>query len=250
MKYPITKILYILTSILLILAPIDLNAETSKSSYDTIILVHGLGRTSTSMVLLKRRLEKAGYQVISESYPSTKRTIQEHAKWLQTIINQCEKDQPNNIHLVTHSLGGIITRYLFATKKPDSLGRVVMLSPPNAGSEVIDFLKDSELFKGLLGPSSQQIGTDKDSIPQNLGPVDFELGVITGDVSFNPINSLLIPGEDDGKVSLESAKVKGMKDFLVVHKSHTFIMNSPEIANQIIHFLQNGIFIHPTPPQS
>ena len=95
-----------------------------------------------------------------------------------------------------------------------------------------------------------QIGTDKDSIPQNLGPVDFELGVITGDVSFNPINSLLIPGEDDGKVSLESAKVKGMKDFLVVHKSHTFIMNSPEIANQIIHFLQNGIFIHPTPPQS
>jgi hypothetical protein len=71
------------------------------------------------------------------------------------------------------------------------------------------------------------------------------VGIITGDASLNPLFSLLIPGDDDGKVSVESAKVQGMRDFLVVHKSHAFIMDGPEIAGQIIHFIQNGRFIHP-----
>lgn len=145
---------------------------------------------------------------------------------------------------MSHSLGGIITRYLFASYRPESLGRVVMLSPPNAGSEIVDHLKDFRLFRYLFGPSGQQLGTDADSIPNKLGPVNFDLGVITGDVTFDPIGSLLIPGRDDGRVSVKRACIEGMRDFLVVHKSHAFIMDSPDVAKQVIHYLANGRFMH------
>jgi len=201
------------------------------------------------MSSLKERLEKAGYSVIAESYPSTKKPIQEHAEWLQTIIDKASRDQSGKIHFVSHSLGGIIIRYLFNTHKPKLLGRVVMLSPPNSGSEIVDFFEDSELFQHLMGPSGEALGTDEQSVPKSLGPVNFEVGIITGDASLNPFTSLLIPGQDDGKVSVESAKVQGMKDFLVVHKSHTFIMDSPEIAEQIIHFIKYGKFIPKSQPQ-
>lgn len=211
---------------------------------ETIILLHGLGRTAASMHFLKTQLEDTGYKVISESYASTDGSIKEHADWLNTLINDCCVES-EKIHFVTHSLGGIILRLHLKIKQYPNIGRVVMLSPPNKGSQVADFLKDWDLFKFVMGPSGQEIGTSPDSIPNNLGPVEFELGVITGDVSFNPFTSLLIPGPDDGKVSVESAKVKGMKDFIVLPHSHTFIMNSREVTDQVIFFLETGNFLHP-----
>ena len=210
---------------------------------ETIVLLHGLGRTSLSMYFLKVQLENIGYTVVSESYSSTDGSIKEHADWLSKLINDCHV-KSEKIHFVTHSLGGIILRLHLKMKQYPNMGRVVMLSPPNKGSQVADFLKDWELFQFLMGPSGQEIGTDPDSIPNKLGPVEFELGVITGDVSFNPLTSLLIPGPDDGKVSVESAKINGMKDFIVLPHSHTFIMNSPEVIDQVISFLETGHFLH------
>jgi predicted alpha/beta hydrolase family esterase len=208
---------------------------------ETVVLLHGLGRTSASMYFLKTQLEDIGYKVVSESYASTDGSIKEHADWLNTIINNCCVES-GKIHFVTHSLGGIILRLHLKVKQYPNIGRVVMLSPPNKGSQVADFLKDWDLFQFVMGPSGQEIGTSPDSIPNKLGPVKFELGVITGDVSFNPFTSLLIPGPDDGKVSVESAKVKGMKDFIVLPHSHTFIMNSQEVIDQVILFLETGNF--------
>ncbi|MBN1850879.1 MAG: alpha/beta hydrolase [Deltaproteobacteria bacterium] len=236
------KIFFIIP--IIIIFSISNTQGQSVPAKDTIILVHGLGRTAKSMFFLKERFEKAGYSVIAESYPSTKKPIQEHAEWLQAVIDQAPKGRSGKVHFVSHSLGGIIIRYLFNSHKPERLGRVVMLSPPNSGSEIVEFLEDSELFHRLMGPSVQVLGTDDESVPKSLGPVNFEVGIITGDASLNPFTSLLIPGEDDGKVSIESARVQGMKDFLVVHKSHTWIMDSPEVAEQIIHFIRNGEFVH------
>jgi len=210
---------------------------------ETIVLLHGLGRTSLSMYLLKIQLENIGYTVVSKGYASTDGSIKEHADWLDKLINDCSR-KSEKIHFVTHSLGGIILRFHLKIKKYPNMGRVVMLSPPNKGSQVADFLRDWSLFKLLMGPSGQEIGTGPGSIPNKLGPVAFELGVITGDVSFNPFTSLLIPGPDDGKVSVENARVKGMKDFIVMPHSHTFIMNSPEVIDQVILFLQTGHFLH------
>jgi hypothetical protein len=117
-----------------------------------------------------------------------------------------------------------------------------MLSPPNQGSDLADILRDNPMLAFLGVPAFSQLGTCRACKPNLLGPVYGEVGVITGDRSFNPLFSYLIPGADDGTVSVESTRVEGMKAFLVVHSSHTFIMQSPKVVSQVINFLEQGSF--------
>ena len=210
---------------------------------EIVILVHGLNRTSKSMVKMEKALKNEGYDVINIDYPSSKKSIHDLAdQELGKAIRQINYQSDKVIHFVTHSLGGILVRYYLAQYRVRNLGRVVMLSPPNKGSEVVDKLRDFSPFKWLTGKAGQELGTDRYSIPNQLKSVNFELGIITGDRTINPINSLLIPGKDDGKVSIESAKVKGMKDFQVLHTNHAMIMKNKEAIQQTIHFLQQGNF--------
>ena len=147
------------------------------------------------------------------------------------------------VSFVTHSLGGIIVRQLAATRAVDHFGRVVMLGPPNHGSEVVDALGDWYVFKALNGPAGQQLGTSADSLARSLGSAEFPVGIIAGDRSINWILSAIIPGEDDGKVSIESAKLEGMRDFIVLSASHPFLMNDRRAIEQTIHFLARGCFV-------
>jgi len=117
-----------------------------------------------------------------------------------------------------------------------------MLSPPNNGSEITDRFKDNFFYKALTGPAGQQLGTEPESVPNHLGPADFELGIITGDFSLNPYFSRLINKSNDGTVSVESARIEGMSDFLVVRSSHTFIMQNKNVIDQVVHFIRNGEF--------
>lgn len=117
-----------------------------------------------------------------------------------------------------------------------------MLSPPNQGSQLVDELRDNPLFQWATGPAGQELGTDPSNLPNRLGPADFEVGIITGSQSLNPLTSWLVTGVDDGKVSVENAQLKGMADFLVVPNTHTFIMNSSQVAQEVVHFLEHGSF--------
>lgn len=199
------------------------------------------------MKKLEKSLSLQGYNVINLNYPSTKHPIEFLSEEiLSEAIEQCQKRFPPRIHFVTHSLGGIIVRYYLSLHELSNLGRVVMLSPPNQGSELVDRLKKSFIYRKINGPAGQQLGTDKGSLPLNLGPVNFELGVITGNRSFNFLSSMIIPGQDDGSVSVERAKVAGMKDFLVLPQSHTFIVKSRDAIEQVIYFLKYGMFNHET----
>jgi hypothetical protein len=211
---------------------------------ECVFLVHGLGRTEHSMGVMKRHLKKEGYKVISVSYDSRTLSVDEAVAELRIAVsNELNSvSAPDKIHFVTHSLGGILTRKILESDAPQQLGRVVMLSPPNHGSELPDKLGKIPLYKKVTGPAGMELGTEKDSYPNRLGPVKFSLGVITGDRSLNPLYSGCIPGKDDGKVSVDSAKVDGMADFLVVHSSHTWIMNRKVVRNQVVCFLQNGEF--------
>lgn len=206
-----------------------------------VVLLHGLARTSNSMNKLAKHLSGQGYHVVNIDYPSRKYELSELAKIVrkETISKTTGTDK---IHFVTHSLGGIIVRFIQKHDPLPNLGRVVMLSPPNQGSEVVDFLDDMWFFESINGPAGKQLGTEENSICRTLGKANFELGVITGDRSINWINSLIIPGKDDGKVSTENAKVEGMTDFLVVHVSHPFIMNDKTVMAECVHFLRNGHF--------
>ena len=205
-----------------------------------MILVHGLGRTPASMSVLSLRLRAAGFRVVDFGYPSTSAEIEELVARLEATVAACCKDPGTATHFVTHSLGGVLVRSHLADRAGFA-GRVVMLSPPNHGSEIIDSFRDSPLLRSLLGPAAVRLGTDPSGIAQQLGPIDFSLGIITGDRSISPIGSWLIPGPDDGKVGVDSARLDGA-DFIVVPATHTFIMNRGDVAEEIVHFLTQGAF--------
>jgi triacylglycerol lipase len=153
-------------------------------------------------------------------------------------------DGAAKIDFVTHSLGGILVRSYLARHTIPLLGRVVMLAPPNQGSEIVDRLGSFFLFKWINGPAGNELGTDKNSTPNKLGAANFPLGIIAGDRSINWINSLLIPGRDDGKVSVERTRLAGMSDFIVIHATHPLIMCHPEAIRQTLQFLRTGNFDH------
>jgi triacylglycerol lipase len=223
------------------------NASESQSlgNGECVVLLHGLARTWRSMEKLVDTLRAAGYHAVNLDYPSRKKTIERLAiEVIPEGINRCKAVGAKRIHFVTHSMGGIVLRYYLAGRAIDRLGRVVMISPPNHGSEVADALRQNFLYQWLMGPAALELGTDGDSLAEKLGPADYSLGIIAGSYYsfFDAWFASLIPGEDDGKVSVESAKLEGMADFLVVPGTHTFIMADDDVIAQSIHFLRHGKF--------
>jgi pimeloyl-ACP methyl ester carboxylesterase len=211
---------------------------------DDVILLHGAGRSSRSMERMAKALGQHGYQVHNLSYPTRRMPIKGLANHIGAQITKCQLDQQTRIHFVTHSLGGIVLRCYLNSVRPQNLGRVVMLAPPNRGSTLADKFERLPFYHWILGPVGAQIGTEVDNTPNILGPADYEVGIIAGNRSFNPILSYLIPGPDDGRVAIESTKLEGMADFLVLPCIHPLIMNYRIVIEQTIHFLQLGRFEH------
>ena len=215
------------------------------SAPEEVILLHGLCRTSHSMAKMERALTEAGYQVKNVDYPSRTASIQQLADdAIGRAVADCQRDGATKIDFVTHSLGGILVRSYLARHSVPPLGRVVMLAPPNQGSEVVDKLGWLFLFKWINGPAGSELGTGTNSTPNRLGPATYPVGIIAGDRSINWINSLLIPGTDDGKVSVERTKLAGMADFIIVPAAHPFIMRNRAAISQTISFLKTGSFGH------
>ena len=224
---------------------------TSVQAQEGVVLLHGLCRTDTSMNKMAKRLKEAGFIVENVGYPSRSasiKTLSDDA--IGTALKSDSLKECPKIHFVTHSMGGILVRSYFARHTFDRLGRVVMLGPPNQGSEVVDSLKGWYLFRKLNGPAGSEMGTGKDATPNKLGPVNFECGIIAGDRSINWINSLtMIDGKDDGKVSIENTKVEGMKEHIVIHTTHTFMMRNKKVIANTIRFLKTGTFAAPDGPE-
>ncbi len=226
-----------------VIAAGDKKMDNQTERKEVVILLHGMSRGPKSMQKLEEKLAEKGYDVLNQKYPSTKKEIDELIEeFVSPQVEGCLNAGAERIHFVTHSLGAILLRvYLQEHQLPEG-SRVVMLSPPNKGSEVTDALKEWPFYRWLMGPAGQVLGTGTDSLPNQLKKIDVEVGIIVGNKSIEPWFSRLIPGEDDGKVSVERARLDEMKDFLVVKENHSFIMRSKGVIDQVVTFLENSCF--------
>ncbi|SHE81298.1 Alpha/beta hydrolase family protein [Microbulbifer donghaiensis] len=224
--------------LLLSLLPITVSAEAA-----CVILLHGLGKSDSSMSKLESAISAAGFTTVNVDYPSTDYSIEQLAgRAIAPALDQCADH--SQVNFVTHSMGGILVRQYLSRVSIDNLNRVVMLGPPNHGSEVVDKLGDFPGFRFIFGDAGLQLGTGELSVPNKLGAAEFDVGIIAGTRSINLILSQMIPDSDDGKVSVASTRLEGMKDHLTMPVTHVFMMKNDAVIQQVLYYLQHGSFFH------
>lgn len=213
-----------------------------------VILLHGLARTSASMKTMSKALAEANYAVVNQGYPSRHFTVEQLAPMaIEPAIKQCPSGLP--IHFVTHSMGGILLRQFLLTHPVGDIRRVVMLGPPNQGSEVVDKLQHVPGFEWINGPAGLQLGTDEQGIAHQLssaeaahGGIKVSVGIIAGSRSINLFLSTLIPGVDDGKVAVSNTGLNGMQGHVILPVTHPFMMKNQQVIEKTLLFLNAGHF--------
>jgi triacylglycerol lipase len=241
----LTTIFVLLTISAILLIPETAPAVPAnpKTNQDCVILLHGLARSSLSMKGVEWYLKRRGYRVVNARYPTHGLSVEQISQtYLAPLLDSEIPQSSVKIHFVTHSQGGIVLRQYLSDHDLPNLDRVVMLAPPNHGSEIVDRLAASRITRPFLGPGYLQLGTGANSLPNRLGPVQFDCGIIAGDCSLNPLLSSMLTGPNDGKVTVASARLDGMRDFLVLHHSHTWLMWRKNTLRQIQCFLESGKF--------
>ena len=196
------------------------------------------------METMAEAIDAAGFTAININYPSREYPIEELAPMaVNKGLSLCDAvGATEQVHFVAHSLGGILVRQYLKDNEIENLGRVVMLGPPNQGSKAVDELGNVPGFDWINGPAGRQLGKGPESIPLQLGAADFELGIIAGNRTIDPITSAVLDDPDDGKVSVEDTKLEGMDDFIVVEHSHAFMMRLQRPIELTIQFLTFGHF--------
>lgn len=214
--------------------------EVVSDNKEIVVLLHGLGRNTTSMWLLASRLEDAGYDVHRVGYSSLDQKPAEILKDISLDINECCQNHAKKVHFVGHSLGGLMVRAYLQNNTVESLGRVVLLGTPNQGSEMADHFINSCVMD-IVGPTAKALGTDKNSFPKSLKAPYYPVGIIAGVVS-DHIDNPIIPGKDDGLVSIEATKIDGMTDFIIINTGHSMMRYNSDVADQTIEFIKNSVF--------
>jgi pimeloyl-ACP methyl ester carboxylesterase len=218
-------------------------ARADKAGNDWVILLHGMGRTGFSMRKMARYLDGQGYRTVNITYPSTRLPIPVIAETIvKPAVDRCLADGAERVHVVSHSLGGIVIRQYLQDHSLPSGSRIVMMGPPNRGSEIADLLKDVPLYRWLMGEAGQSLGTAETSFVNTLKPVNATIGIIAGTRTVAPVCSFLIPGADDGKVSVFRTQLDEMTDFVTVPRSHPFMASSRPVMREVAGFLEHGRF--------
>jgi len=220
-------------------------SEHPNNGRDYIVMIHGLFNSSERMEDFEDYFAGKGYQVLNIDYPSTKYPIEElDKKFIKPMIDAIPVTESQKIHFITHSLGGLVLRHYLTHNRPPQLGQVIMLSPPNHGSELADLLLKRRLVQRVAGPAAMELRTLDNRFFQKLGPIDYPLGIIAGNKSYTRSTERHLPGMDDGMVAISSMKLKGMKDFIILNEHHRGLTRNLEAMEQANHFLKNSRFKH------
>ena len=205
-----------------------------------VIVVHGIVRSSKSFAAMKEKLTQSGYNVIGFDYPSTRVKIPNSAAYLKQVVDSLS--DVKEINFVVHSMGGLIVRsYLQQSQETDQrIKRMVMLGVPNLGAKMANVVQKNVLYKAIYGPAGQQLVDDPDGLIASLPTPGFEFAVISGgrgtDDGYNP----LIPGDDDGTVTVESTRLPGAADFMTIDAIHSFLMSNDKVIDATQRFLTTG----------
>lgn len=227
--------------------------EATRNTH-TVVLLHGLGRTFRSMNPMARALGRKGHQVLNIDYASRTATTAALAHDIATEIARLAPE--GKLDFITHSLGGILLRVAVAigALPVERIGRVVMLGPPNSGSELVNTLTSrpclATVYRKVAGPAGMELGVGADGVADRLPPVSFEVGVVAGTRSVNPVFSSLIPRPNDGKVPVARTTVAGMRDMIVLPYAHPLMMRAPEVIEYAIRFVETGKFAEPRRPRA
>jgi len=224
---------------------IDSGALSGQMMNDTVILFHGIARTKKSMEKLAGFLSGHGYRVVNVGYPSTRFSISDLVDIVRPEIDGAATAAGDgHLHFVGYSMGGLIIRAFLTRYRPANLGRVVMVGTPNNGSQIADFLKGWSLYRKVYGPAGQQLITDQTAMAKLFGTVDYELGIIAGNRTIDPVSSLVIGlgVPNDGKVSVESTRLDGAVAHIVIPANHTFLPVNRTMWRQTLSFLKDGRF--------
>lgn len=216
----------------------------ANSKRDYVIILHGLNRTSWSMSKIANTLSDQGYSVINLSYPSRKYNIDTLAmSFLDKIVNTYCINKNKKIHFVTHSLGGIILRRYLQKKPILNIGRTVMITPPNHGTKIVDFLKKTPFFiKWILGKAGKQLGKKNSILSKLPKKANFELAVIAATKSYNPFSGIIFKAKNDGTISVNDTKLLGMKEFIEVDTTHCTAPRNDEVIKHTVSFIHYGYF--------
>lgn len=231
---------------LMVATPVRADPATEP---DCVVLLHGIGLHGYVMKRIETALTAQGYRVVNISYPSRDMAFEKLAgDYLPAQLQAHEVARAPRLNFVTHSMGSLLVRKLIQDARPANLGRVVMIGPPNHGSTAADEAQQHALLSEFLGENLARLGTGDHSIVSTLGPADFEVGIIAGEVAINPVFGNVLAGKNDGAVTVESTKLEGMRDFIVVPYSHTVMLWRDEVIRQVSAFLKEGHFTHAETP--
>jgi pimeloyl-ACP methyl ester carboxylesterase len=216
---------------------------SQNSQQSGVVLLHGIARSARSFGKMQGALEAAGFATLNLDYRSRAKSLAALVADIHAPIAAFSAHLDGPISFVAHSMGGLLTRAYLATHLPPRLGRVLLLGPPNNGSEIADRLSRLALYRAFFGPAGQQLTTRPDAATKALLPgPDYPLGIIAGDRSVYPIASRLLPSPNDGRVSVASTKLEGMTDHVVIAAAHPFLVRDQRAIAQTIAFLRDGRF--------
>ena len=203
---------------------------------EAVLLLHGLWMNRLAMLYLAHSLDRAGFLPVSLAYRSMRGTPDEHVAAVARRIVSIPAD---TVHLVGHSLGGVVALDYMAGEPDKRVGRVVLLGAPVSGSRAARALADQPFGDWILGRSTDIWRSDKRMQPGATACV----GAIAGSQPFGLGSVFMdVPEPSDGVVTVEETRLPGLSDHLVLPVSHSGMLISPEVARQTAAFLRNGCF--------